>query len=217
MKRNLAGVLCIAMLAAAGAARSADQKIAGDVVKLDGSRLELKAADGRALAMMLADNVRFSGRGPADSTKLVPGAFVGTTAVPRADGTLLAREVHIFPEAMRGTSEGHHPMDSEPGSTVTNATVAGAGATGPSRSTMTNATVAQVSGAGAARTLRLTYQGGEKTVVVPEGAPIVTYEPADRSLLVPGAHVIVYAAPQPDGTLAAHRVTIGKDGLVPPL
>ena len=33
-------------------------------------------------------------------------------------------EVHVFPESMRGTGEGHRPMDAAPGSTVTDATVA---------------------------------------------------------------------------------------------
>jgi len=33
---------------------------------------------------------------------------------------------------------------------------------------------------------------------------------------VPGAHVVVYAAAQSDGTLAAERLTVGKNGFVPP-
>jgi hypothetical protein len=39
------------------------------------------------------------------------GSFVGVTAMPRADGSDSAPEVHIFPEAMRGTGEGHYPWD----------------------------------------------------------------------------------------------------------
>jgi uncharacterized protein DUF5666 len=216
MKRRLTGILGIALVAAASAAQAADQKIAGDVVGLEESRLDIKAADGRTLAVKLADNVRFSGRGPADVSQITQGAFVGTTAVTQPDGTLLAREVHIFPESMRGTSEGHRPMDNEPGSTMTNATVARVGADS-SRSTMTNATVAQVSVAAGNKTMTLAYKGGEKTVIVPDNIPVVTAEPADRTALVPGAHVIVYAAPQPDGTLIAQRVTVGKNGVVPPL
>ena len=216
MKRRLTGILGIALVASASAAQSADQKIAGDVVRLEESRLEIKAVDGRTLAVKLADNVRFSGRGPADASQITQGAFVGTTTVTQPDGTLLAREVHIFPESMRGTGEGHRPMDNEPGSTMTNATVARVGAES-ARSTMTNATVAQVSGAAGNRTMTLAYKGGEKTVIVPDNVPVVTAEPADRTALVPGAHVIVYAAPQPDGTLMAQRVTVGKNGVVPPL
>jgi hypothetical protein len=66
------------------------------------------------------------------------------------------------------------------------------------------------------RALTLAYKGGEKGVIVPENVPVVMVEPADRPLLVPGAHVVVYAAAQPDGTLAAERLTVGKTGFVPP-
>ena len=39
---------------------------------------------------------------------------VGVTAMPKADGSQSALEVHIFPEAMRGTGEGHYPWDLQP-------------------------------------------------------------------------------------------------------
>jgi hypothetical protein len=42
-------------------------------------------------------------------------------------------------------------------------------------------------------------------------------EPGDRSLLIPGAHVVVTAATRADGVLVADRITVGKDGLVPPM
>jgi len=218
MKRGLLGALsCAVLLAGAAQAQPQVQKIVGEVVKLDGARLEVKASSGQVVEVKLAADSRLSGRSPADAAKLAPGAFVGTTAVPQPDGTLLAREVHVFPEAMRGTGEGHRPMSNEPGSTMTNATITGVGARGAARSdTMTNATVAGVSAAPGSKTLTLAYKGGEKTVVVPEDVPIVMIEPVDRSALVPGAHVIVYGAPQSDGTLAAERVTVGKNGFVPP-
>jgi len=217
MKRTLAGILCFALFAAAGAARSAEQKIAGDVVKVDGSTLQVKSTDGRVVPVQLTDNTRLSGRSPSDLTKVAQGAFVGTAAVPQPDGTLLAREVHIFPESMRGTGEGHRPMDAEPGSTMTNATVASVGANkAGEKSTMTNATVAQVADAQGGRKMTLTYKGGEKTVIVPKNAPVVMVEPADRTALVPGAHVIAYGTAQADGALAAQRVSIGMKGIVPP-
>ncbi len=212
MKHNLTGMAVIAvLLAGAAQAQSQTQKIAGDVVKLDGTKLEVKATNGQVFDFKLADNARLSASLPA-------GAFIATTAVPQPDGTLLAREVRIFPESMRGVGEGHRPMDREPGSTMTNATIASvAGRDAAPRNTMTNATVADVSGTPGDRRLKLTYKGGEKTVVVPESVPVTMVEPADRSLLAPGTHVIVYGAPQADGVLAAERVIIGKNGFAPPL
>jgi len=207
----------VVLLAGAAQAQPQVQKIAGEVVKLDGVRLAVKASSGQVVEVKLGADARLSGRSPADLAKLAPGAYVGTTAAAQPDGTLLAREVHVFPESMRGRGEGHRPMDNEPGSTMTNATITGVGGHGaPQRDTMTNATVASMSAAPGSRTLTLAYKGGEKTVVVPEGAPIAMLEPADRSALVPGAHVIVYAAPQSDGTLSAERVTVGIQGFVPP-
>jgi len=220
MNRCLARLLSVAVLLVGvqiALAQAQTQKIAGDIVRVDGLRLEVKTAGGQAVTVKLADNFRLSVRSAADATKLVPGAYVGATAVPQPDGTLLAREVHVFPESMRGTGEGHRAMDAaEPGSTMTNATIASVGARGGPARSMTNATVAEVSGAADGRALTLAYKGGEKVVVVPENVPIVMVEPPDRLLLVPGAHVVVYAAAQPDGTLAAERLTVGKNGFVPP-
>ena len=215
--------LCASMLGCimttAGAAYAQSQKFAAEVVKLDASTLQIRGSDGQVIAVKLADNVRLSGRSPADLDKIVPGAFIGTTAAPRADGTLSAVEVHIFPESMRGTGEGHRPMDT-PGNTMTNATVSSVGAAkavAKPGNTMTNATVAQVARGTTERQMTLTYPGGEKAVVIPANTPIVMVEPADRSLLVPGAHVIVYATRQADGMLAADRISIGKNGFVPPI
>jgi hypothetical protein len=186
-------------LAATAAAQDVERKVAGDIVSVQGASVEVRASDGKIVALAIPVDVRISGRSPADLDKLTPGAFVGTTAVAQPDGTLLASEVHIFPESMRGRGEGHLPMDREPGST------------------MSNATVAQVAGKSGGRSITLTYKGGEKTVFVPEKTPVMMFETADRKDLVPGAHVFVYASNQSDGTLAAKRITVGLKGLVPSL
>lgn len=145
-----------------------------------------------------------------------PGSYVATTAVPQPDGTLLAKEVHVFTEAQRGTGEGHYPM-STPGDTMTNATVSSVAVAHP-RDTMTNATVAgAATGPAGDHRLTLTYKGAEQTVVVPDGVPIIASEPGDRSLLVPGAHVVVYAHPQSDGRMTVERVSVGKGGFAPPI
>jgi hypothetical protein len=83
---------------------------------------------------------------------------------------------------------------------------------------MTNATVTQatVEGAGGRRLL-LKHKDGETTVDVPPDAPVVTFEPGDRAMVVPGAHVIFTAAKHPDGSLTAARIAVGKNGLVPPM
>jgi len=112
---------------------------------------------------------------------------------------LHALEVLIFPEAMRGTGEGHFPWDLQPESLMTNAAVAG------------------VAAAPTGRTLKLAHKGQETEIVVGPEAPIVTFQPADASLLKPGAAVFLTAQKQPDGTLTAARVTAEKDGVKPPM
>ncbi|HTS23495.1 MAG TPA: hypothetical protein VMN79_17020 [Casimicrobiaceae bacterium] len=216
MKRALACITGVAFAAMAAAAQSAEQKIVGTVVTSDAAGLEVKAADGKIVSLRLGDELRLSARSSSDLSKLEQGAFVGTTAAPQPDGTLLASEVHVHPESMRGRGEGHRPMANLPGSTMTNATISRVGANQPGqRTTTTDATIERVSSAPGGRTMTLTYKGGEKTIVVPEGTPIVMVEPADRSLLVAGAHVVAYGEAQADGTIAASRLTVGVKGYAP--
>jgi hypothetical protein len=199
--------------------QATNQRIRGDVVAVHGKDLDVKTNAGQTVTVRMGDNLRVSARAAANLDTLAAGAFIGTTAIEQPDGTLKAVEVHVFPESMRGTGEGHRPMDTEPGSTMTNATVTNvAAAPKPAvRSTMTNATVASVAPGGGARKLTLQYKGGEKTVVVGDGVPVVMVEPGDPSMLVPGAHVVVTAAKQLDGTLTTERISVGKNGIVPPI
>jgi hypothetical protein len=208
-------LVCVIVAAPAWAEIPAD-RLAGDVVALDGNTLSLRLNTGQALAVTLPADARISGRAPAKLADIAPGAYVGATTTPVADGTLLASEVHIFPASMRGTSEGHYPMPSTPGSMMTNATVAKVDAAAGG-STMTNASVAAVTGGGSARTMTLKYRGGEQVITVPAGIPIAMLEAADRKEIVPGAHVIVSVTHRPDESLVANRVTVGLRGFVPPL
>lgn len=213
---------CIAVVMALAIAPYADgqvvtQRIRGDVAAVHGKDLDVRTSAGQVVTVRMMDSLRVSARSAAGPDALTQGAFIGTTAVEQPDGTLKASEVHVFPESMRGTGEGHRPMETEPGSTMTNATVSSVTSLPKptSRSTMTNATVAGVASGGAARTLTLRYKGGEKKVVVNEGVPIVMVEAGDSALLVPGAHVAVTAAKQLDGSLTTDRITVGRNGLVP--
>jgi hypothetical protein len=181
------------------------EHVRGQIVSVDGSTLTVKSHDGKTTKLTFADDIKVSVAEKGEMSDVKDGAFIGTTAVAGKDGTLRAIEVHVFPDSMRGTGEGHRPWDLRPSSTMTNATV--------SASTMTNATVSKV----ARRTLSLTYKEGEQTVVVPSNAKVVKLGPGDKSQLKPGVHLFAIASKQADGSLRAQRLTIGKDGLVPPM
>jgi len=220
MKETVIRTLFVAALAfvATHALAQTARPIRGDVLGIEGRVLHLKAADGQAVDVTLADDARVGIRAPRRLDDIKQGAFVGATAKPDASGTLVASEVHIFQEAERGTGEGHYPMKSKPGNTMTNATVANV-SKAPARSqrSMTNATVASIGAKGGGRMLHLTYKGGEQNILVPNDTPVVLLERGSIASLTPGAHVIVYATTGPDGRLAASRMSVGKNGSVPPV
>ena len=175
-------------------------RVRGTILQVDGGTLTVKAANGALLNVHLNNNVKVVAIVAAALTDIKPGSFVGTTAVPQPGGTLRAVEVHIFPESMRGTGEGHRAWDLGPSSTMTNGTVALA--------------VEKVEG----HTLTIKYRDGEKTVVVTPETTIVSYVLADRSELKANARVFISAATQnADGSLETDRINVGRDGLTPPM
>ena len=174
-------------------------RIRGTVESVDGTALHLKSATGEEIAITLSPGYTVTALVPAKLGEVKPGSFIGTAAMTQPDGTLVAREVHIFPESMRGAGEGFRPFDLGP------------------KSTMTNGTVGQEVTSTAGNTLTVAYKGGEKSIVVPPDVPVVTFAPGDRAMLAPGQHVIVQTQPGAGGALKADRVIVGKDGLVPPM
>ena len=159
----------------------------------------IKARDRTELKVALAANAQIAGVVKASLSDIKQGSFVGVTAMPKADGSQSALEVHIFPEAMRGTGEGHYPWDLQPQSTMTNANV--------------EQTVSAVDG----QTLTLRYKDGERKIFVPANTPIVVYVQGDKSDLKPGAKAFIAAVKQPDGTLQGRAWRVGRDGVTPPM
>ena len=175
-------------------------RVRGTIERVDGTTYIVKTRTGETLKIALTDKPLFVAIVQASMADIKPGMFVGATSLPQADGTLRAVEVHIFPEAMRGTGEGHRPSDLAPQATMTNATV--------------EAAVTGVNG----HTLTMKYKGGEKTLVVTPETAVVTYAPGDQAELKAGTKIFIAAAEKkPDGMLQAARIAYGKDGLTPPM
>lgn len=173
-------------------------RLRGEVQSYEAPKLVLKERSGKVIAMTLPEGLPIAEVIPTDITAIQPGAFIGTAAVARADGQLQALEVVVFPEAARGSGEGHYPWDLKPDSTMTNATVADL-----ARSTQ-------------GRTLTLRYKDGEKKVLVPDGVPVVTFRPGNPALIVPGAKVFIVTE-MIDGEYAPRRFLIGRNGFQPPM
>ena len=155
--------------------------------------------EGSKVDVLLNDPLTVSTVKKVDLADIKPGAYVGIATRTAPHGELQALEVLVFPEAMRGAGEGHYAWDLEPGSMMTNGTVTGA--------------VQATSG----RELSMSFKGDTNKIIVPPSVPIVTFAPAERSDLKPGAPVMFGATKNTEGKLAASRVTVGKDGVAPPM
>jgi hypothetical protein len=201
-----AGVRAAFVLVAALAATSAFAqqpamvRVRGTIEHITGPILDVKTRDGAMVKVKLADNavVRTVLRKSLADVKA--GEFVGITAMPQPDGTQKAVEIHIFPEALRGTGEGHRPWDLMPNSTMTNANI--------------DSEVAIADG----QKLVLKYKDGEKTFIVPANVVVVLFAPATATDLKVGTKIfIVGAKPLGDGTLEAAGITVGSNGVDPPM
>ncbi|KPH80261.1 hypothetical protein [Bosea vaviloviae] len=190
--RSLATACIILGLTVSASAQSPTTRIRGEVEKAEGDTLMIKTVDGASAKVSLASGYAVGGVVKATTADIKKGGFIGVGARPQPDGSLLAVQVFIFPEAMRGTGEGHRPWGVLPDSTMTNATV--------------SETVSRVDGANVV----LTYPGGEQKVAITPDANIIMAAPAQPSELVAGAQVAMTATKQADGSFSANRVTIAK-------
>lgn len=202
--KNLALVCAlVGAMTVSAFAQDARVHIRGKIVSLDGNVLTVGAAIGTVTTKVtLAPNYRVQYVVPAKLSNIKPGSFVGTAAVPQVDGSLRALEVHIFPPGVT-PGQGSHPYDLGPTSSMTNGTV----------DTIASVKVDNVNGS----KITVKYEGGSKDVTVGAGTPVVTYTPATPDALTPGARVNILATKGTDGTLTATAVSVGKDGLLPPM
>ena len=198
-KMILASTLAAAM--AVGLANAAEVPrvgVRGAITAMDGDAMHVKVNSGEDVVVHLTPSTQVRAVTLAKIDEIKPGSYIGSAAMPNADGTLTALEVHVFPPAMAGTGDGHRAFDLKEGSSMTNGTVGDL--------VVSNG-----------RTLTVKYKGGEQKIVVPEYVPIVNLEPGDRSLLKAGVKVVLFAAQGADGIITAQAISAGKDGVTPPM
>jgi len=199
--RTTLGVSAFAlMLAASLAAAQAPQtmRLRGVIEKVDGRTVSAKSDKADQLKLNLADKTLVVEVVKASIADIKGGSFIGSGAMPQADGSQKAIEVHIFAESMRGTGEGFRPWDGAPNSTMTNGTVGN--------------TVTGVDGP----VITVKYKDGEKKIIVAPDVPIVRYEIGDVNAVKPGAAFsVLRAVKKPDGSFDIDRINVGRDGVVP--
>ncbi|HEY3790530.1 MAG TPA: hypothetical protein VGM09_01775 [Bradyrhizobium sp.] len=174
-------------------------RVRGAIETVNGDVLTVKSRAGEDVKLHMAGDMKVVGITKISMADIKVGSFIGATTVPGPDGKQNAVEVHVFPESMRGTGEGSRPWDLKP------------------NSTMTNATVAESVDSNDGHSLTVKYKNGEKKVEVTPDTAVVTYVPAGKSDLKPGAQVIAFMKQLPDGSFETSRVSVGRDGLTPPM
>jgi hypothetical protein len=199
LTRPLVAVAMVVASSLLAIAQQSPSRVRGTIMAVDGDVLSVKSRSGEDVKLRMTGDMRLVGIIKISLADIKLGSFIGTTTVPGPDGRQNAVEVHVFPEDMRGTGEGTRPYDLRPNSTMTNATVA--------------ETVAGNDG----QTLMIKYKDGEKKVVVAPDTPVVTYVAADKSELKPGAKIIAFVKQLPDGSFETSRISVGRDGLTPPM
>jgi hypothetical protein len=208
------------LVAAGGQPSTKPEHVRGTVERLDGDVLTVATSTG-SVRVRLAPTTPVAMLVPSDRARITDGSFLGITSITEPDGSQRAVEVHVFPEAMRGTGEGSSGWDwpgAQGGSKMTNGTASKMTNGTVSGSKMTNGTVTSQAGGSS---LTLQYKtgksGGSQMITIPPDVPVVVIEPGQSRDLRPGVHVFVLAAQGSAGALTAVRVLAGKNGLVPPM
>ena len=173
-------------------------RVRGEIVAVDATTLTVQQRSGGPVKIALKPDQAVAAVKKLALADIKPGSYVGTATKTAPGGQLVAVEVLVFPEAGRGTAEGHYEWDLAPGTMMTNANV--------------DTVVQSVNG----RTMKLSYKGGTKEVMVPEGIPVVTPAPATRADLAVGKKVFAVAQGEPS-SLIASRIYVEKDGVAPPM
>ncbi|WP_144157410.1 hypothetical protein [Paraburkholderia sp. BCC1885] len=191
--------LTFAGAAFAQSAATKPERIRGEIVSFSGNTLQVHRRSGDSVTIELKDSTGLNAVKAIQLADIKAGSYVGAAATPGPDGKLTAKEVLVFPEAARGTGEGHYAWDLGANTSMTNANV--------------DTVVEGTSG----RDLKLSYKGGSNTVNVPANVPVVTLIPSTRDDLTTGKKVFIVATPEKNGTYDGNLVVVEKNGVAPPM
>lgn len=186
------------VLSAVSAQAASSVHVRGTIEAVNGQTMTVKTREGPTDTIDLSGDWKISGVAKASIHDIKPGDFVGIASVSKKNGGNGALEVVVFPASMKGTGEGDYAWDLKPKSNMTNGTVAKA--------------VKQVNG----QTVTVAYHGGSRKITITDKTPVVTFVPAKKSELKPGAAVFV-AAKKDGMKMSAQRVLVGQNGAVPPM
>ncbi len=197
--------LALAFLTSAASAQTAVPRIRATVVGFDSNVLTvMPAGESQSLKIGVRPATRIMKQAPASLGEIRTGDFIGATLDKSPLGALSAREVHIFPETLRGSGEGLYPAGP---STVLGGTVTNVGTTTLGVK-FRGATGEGANCAGRAPLDPLAGCQGAVVFAVPADAPVMALVQGDKSLLVPGAVLAVSIMAGPDGKPVTPGLTV---------
>src|SRR5256714_11713070 len=208
MRRITSGILGAVAVVAAFAvtsvsAQAQNVRVRGTIEKVDGNVVRVKPRGGGELKLTLKDNANIGGVVRASLADVKAATNVATPSRPRADGTLQAVELRIFPPGPFNSF--HGDWDLTPGSPTF----------------MTNGAMQQSVAAVDGQVLTVEHKmPGDKTdvkkILVTPQTIIATTVASSKADLKPGLKVFVANAPKlPDGSLDVGAIQVEKE-IAPP-
>jgi hypothetical protein len=182
------------------AAQAQNVRVRGAIESVDGNTVMVKSRDGASLKLVLKDNANVRGVVKASLADVKAATNVAITSRPRADGTLEAVELRIFPPGPFNSFHGNWGLT--PGSFMTNGSA--------------QTSVAAVDG----QMLTVEYKippdkTDVKKILVTPKTIIATTVAGSKADLKPGLRVFVAGAPKlPDGSLDVANIQVEKE--IPP-
>ena len=184
------------------AAQAQNVRVRGAIESVDGNTVMVKSRDGASLKLVLKDTANIRGVVKASLADVKAATNVAITSRPRADGTLQAVELRIFPPGPFNSF--HGDWDLTPGSPTF----------------MTNGAMQQSVAAVDGQVLTVEYKippdkTDIKKILVTPQTIIATTVAITKADLKPGLRVFVANAPRlPDGSLDVAAIQFEKE--IPP-
>jgi hypothetical protein len=180
------------------------ERVSGTIERVEGNTIYGKGPGGGAIILKLADNAAITAVLKATFADIKPGDYVGTGAVPQADGSQKAVELRIFPRPQADGGHFYEGWYGAPNGTMTNGFV------------QPVVTVGATSASGGDPSIVVKYPQGEKRIVITANAHVVRNVFGSKDDLKAGAAFRAQAATkQPDGTYTAAAINVGRDGARP--
>jgi hypothetical protein len=184
-------------------------RIKATVQSFDGQIITVNTGTGKQAQTMqvgITPATRYVREEKRALTDIATDNYIGATVTTGKDGVLHAQEVHVFPQELRGSSEGIFSIGNN--RSMIDATVATVG--GGAISVTFRGAPGADGPACTGRAPRQADQGchGSATIMVAAGVPVTALAAGDKSMLVPGAILALSVMAGPDGRPVTPGLTL---------